>query len=61
VNSAFPTSEYLEYLSKCPSCGRDMEVVNQFLRIDQLTGRRVFERSLTCKWCGIKIRQYVQL
>jgi len=36
-------------------------VVNQFLRIDQLTGRRVFERSLTCKWCGIKIRQYVQL
>ncbi|WP_167827613.1 hypothetical protein [Pyrobaculum islandicum] len=54
-------SEYLTYLTKCPSCWRDMEVVNQFLRIDQLSGRRVLERAMVCKTCNIKIRQYVQL
>ncbi|MEZ0319814.1 MAG: hypothetical protein ABWK05_07490 [Pyrobaculum sp.] len=54
-------SEYLTWLVKCPSCGRDMEVVNQFLRIDQLSGRRTLERTMVCKTCNIKIREYVQL
>jgi len=54
-------SEYLTYLAKCPSCGREMDVLNQFLRIDQLTGRKTLERTLLCKTCNIKIRQYVQL
>ncbi len=54
-------SEYLTYLAKCPSCGREMDVLNQFLRVDQLTGRKTLERTLLCKRCNIKIRQYVQL
>ncbi|WP_187146724.1 hypothetical protein [Pyrobaculum neutrophilum] len=54
-------SVYLAHLAKCPSCWRDMEVASQFLRIDQLTGRRTLERLLVCKTCNIKIRQYVQL
>ncbi len=54
-------SEYLTHLAKCPSCGREMDVLNQFLRVDQLTGRKTLERTLLCKTCNIKIRQYVQL
>ncbi|MFZ8807956.1 MAG: hypothetical protein ACO2PN_07605 [Pyrobaculum sp.] len=54
-------SEYLTYLAKCPSCGREMDVLSQFLRVDQLTGRKTLERTLFCKTCNIKIRQYVQL
>jgi hypothetical protein len=54
-------SEYLTHLAKCPSCGRDMDVLNQFLRVDQLTGKKTLERTLLCKTCNIKIRQYVQL
>lgn len=53
--------DYLAYLAKCPSCGREMHVLNQFLRIEQLTGRKTLERTLVCKTCNIKIRQYVQL
>jgi C4-type Zn-finger protein len=54
-------TEYLTYLAKCPSCGREMDVLSQFLRVDQLTGRKTLERTLLCKTCNIKIRQYVQL
>jgi len=54
-------SEYLTHLAKCPSCGGEMDVLNQFLRVDQLTGRKTLERTLLCKRCNIKIRQYVQL
>ncbi|MEM4651936.1 MAG: hypothetical protein QW086_08945 [Pyrobaculum sp.] len=54
-------SEYLTYLTRCPSCGREMDVLSQFLRADQLTGRKTLERTLLCKTCNIKIRQYVQL
>jgi C4-type Zn-finger protein len=54
-------SEYLTYLAKCPSCDREMDVLSQFLRVDQLTGRKTLERTLLCKTCNIKIRQYVQL
>ncbi|MEM0369565.1 MAG: hypothetical protein QXK71_04040 [Pyrobaculum sp.] len=53
--------DYLTYVSKCPSCGRDMETTSQFLRIDQLGGRKTLERTLLCRSCNIKIRQYVQL
>jgi C4-type Zn-finger protein len=54
-------NDYLAYLAKCPSCGREMHMLNQFLRIEQLTGRKTLERTLVCKTCNIKIRQYVQL
>lgn len=54
-------SEYLEYLLRCPSCGRPMDVASQFLRVDQLSGRKTLERTMYCKQCNIKIRQYVQL
>ncbi|AET33548.1 hypothetical protein [Pyrobaculum ferrireducens] len=54
-------SDYLDYLARCPSCGRKMEVANQYLRIDQLNSRRTLDRLLYCRQCNIKIRQYVQL
>jgi uncharacterized protein YbaR (Trm112 family) len=54
-------SDYLDYLARCPSCGRKMEVANQYLRIDQLNNRRTLDRLLYCRQCNIKIRQYVQL
>jgi hypothetical protein len=54
-------SEYLTYLARCPSCGREMDVLSQFLRVDQLTGRKTLERTLLCKTCNLQIRQYVQL
>ncbi len=48
-------------LIKCPSCGRDMHVVSQFQRIEQFTGRKILEKSLVCKVCNIKIKQYIQI
>jgi C4-type Zn-finger protein len=55
------TEEYLGHITRCPSCGRDMSVMSQFIRIEQLTGRRALERVLICGRCNIKIKQYVQL
>lgn len=53
--------DYLAYVAKCPSCWREMETASQFLRIDQLSGKKTLERTLLCKTCNIKIRQYIQL
>ncbi|MFN3803782.1 MAG: hypothetical protein ACK4SY_01855 [Pyrobaculum sp.] len=53
-------SEYLAQLSRCPSCSREMEVTSQFLRVEH-SGRKILEKTLFCRPCNIKIRQYLQL
>ncbi len=59
VPTAFLNSLAIENLTKCPSCGSEMDVESQWVRMDQKYGRKVNERVLICGKCRIKIRQHI--
>ncbi len=58
VNLPDPIKDNYQLL-KCPNCGSLMSIDAVYLREDARSKVRIIERTLSCKECKIRIRQYI--